>query len=214
MTGVNRERAFEDGIEDHLLTHGYHQGSAPDYEPALGLDTAQLFAFIGATQSEQWERLVPLHGDPDTAQKRFAQRLAVQIDKRGTIDVLRHGMSDNGIDFRLAYFRPASGLNPDLETLYDANRLTVTRQLHYAGDIKALDLAIFCNGLPVATAELKNQFTGQNVHHAMAQYRTDRDPRNVLFAKRALVHFAVDAALVMMTTQLATDDQPIRVIPQ
>ncbi len=206
MTGVTRERAFEDGIEDHLLTHGYHQGSALDYDAALGLDPVQLFTFIGATQNEGWERLVALHGDTGTAQQRFIERVASQIDKRGTIDVLRHGVEDLGIAFKLAYFRPASGLNPDLETLYDANRLSITRQVHYAADPNALDLVMFCNGIPVATAELKNQFTGQDVQQAIAQYRTDRDPRNVLLGRRAIVHFAVDASVVMMTTRLAGRD--------
>ncbi len=212
MTGITKERAFEDGIEAHLLTHGWEQGSPPDYDPSLGLDTRQLFTFIGATQIDAWNTLVQLHGsDQDTAQARFSDRLAKQLDKRGAIDVLRHGVDDLGVHIDLAYFRPSHGLNPELRQLYDANRLSVTRQLRYAGDIKALDLALFCNGIPVATAELKNHLTGQNVHHAMAQYRTDRDPSNVLFAKRAIVHFAVDAALVMMTTRL--DGKGTRFLP-
>lgn len=206
MADKTKERAFEDAIEDHLLTHGWEQGSPTDYRPALGLDTVQLFTFIGATQNEAWERLVQLHGDRDTAQERFTERLAQQIDTHGTVDVLRHGVDDLGVHIDLAYFRPASGLNPDLERLYAANRLSLTRQLHYAGDVKALDLVCFCNGLPVATLELKNPLTGQSVHHAMAQYRRDRDPRNVLFAKRAVVHFAVDPALVMMTAELKGSD--------
>ena len=203
MPDIAKERAFEDAIEGHLLTHGWHDGTQSGYKPVLGLDTAELFAFIGATQADAWDRLNQLHGgDANTAQQRFADRLAKQIDKNGTIDVLRHGVDDLGIHIDLAYFRPSSGLNPDLEKLYDANRLSVTRQLRYAGDIKALDLGLFCNGLPVATVELKNPITGQSVHHAIAQYRTDRDPKNVLFASRAVVHFAVDPSLVMMTTQL------------
>jgi type I restriction enzyme, R subunit len=202
VTKVTKERAFEDAIEDHLLGHGYEQGSPSDYDTAVGLDTAQLFAFIGATQNEAWERLVQLHGDRDTAQKRFTERLAKQIDAKGTIDVLRHGVEDLGVRIDLAYFRPASGLNPELEQLYNANRLSVTRQLRYSGDSKALDLVLFCNGLPVATAELKNPLTGQNVEHAKAQYREDRDHRNLLFASRAVVHFAVDPTVVEMTTRL------------
>lgn len=205
MARSTKERAFEDAIEAWLLTHGgYEPGSNSDYDAAIGLDTAQLFTFIGATQNDEWERLLKLHGgDPDIAQKRFCDRLAKQIDDHGTIDVLRHGVQDLGVEIRLAYFRPASGLNPELQLRYDANRLSVTRQLHYAADVKALDLVLFCNGLPVATAELKNPMTGQTVQHAMAQYRRDRDPRNVLFARRAVVHFAIDPTLVMMTTRLA-----------
>ena len=181
-----------------------HAGCPDQYDPALALDTAELFTFIGATQAEAWEDLVQRNGgDPDVAQRRFAERLAKQIDERGTIDVLRHGVDDLGVHIRLAYFRPASGLNPDLRAKYDANRLTVVRQLHYAPDhANALDLVLFVNGLPVATAELKNPLTHQTVEHAMAQYRTDRDPRDALLGRRAIVHFAVDPDLVTMTTRL------------
>jgi type I restriction enzyme R subunit len=171
----------------------------------LGLDTAELFAFIGATQADDWSRLVKNHGgDPNTAQRKFAQRLASQIDERGTVDVLRHGVSDQGVTIRLAYFKPAHGLTPELVARYEANRLTVTRQLPYDPvSNKTLDLCLFVNGLPVATAELKNPLTGQTTEHAIAQYRQDRDPRNITLGRRAVVHFAVDPERVAMTTKLA-----------
>ena len=87
---------------------------------------------------------------------------------------------------------------------YAANRVTVTRQLPYdPNSHKTLDLALFVNGIPVATAELKNPLTGQTVEHAITQYRTDRDPANVTLSRRALVHFAVDPDRVAMTTKLA-----------
>ncbi|MEX0754139.1 MAG: DEAD/DEAH box helicase family protein [Actinomycetota bacterium] len=201
-----QEIAFEDAIEGALLTGGgYTRGTPTNYDPGVALDTAELFAFIGATQVDVWEDLVKRNGgDPDVAQRRFVERLAAQVDERGTIEVLRHGVEDLGVHIRLAYFRPASGLNAELEAKYAANRLTVIRQLHYAPEhANALDLALFVNGLPVATAELKNPLTHQTVHHAMAQYRTDRDPKDTLLGRRAIVHFAVDPDLVMMTTRLA-----------
>jgi type I restriction enzyme R subunit len=202
---ITREVAFEDAVVDSLASSGgYTRGIPTNYDPALALDTAELMVFIGATQAEAWEDLVRRYGgDADLAQKRFYERLRRQIDERGTIDVLRHGVEDLGVHIRLAYFRPASGLNPDLEAKYAANRLTVIRQLHYAPEhANALDLVLFVNGLPVATAELKNPLTHQSVEHAMAQYRTDRDPKDALLGKRAIVHFAVDPGLVMMTTKL------------
>jgi type I restriction enzyme R subunit len=201
---VTKEVAFEDAIVQSLVTSGYTRGLPTNYDPAVSLDTAELFTFIGATQADEWEDLVQRNGgDPDVAQRRFVERLAKQIDERGSIDVLRHGVEDLGVHLRLAYFRPASGLNPDLQRKYDANRLTVIRQLHYAPEHpNALDLVLFVNGLPVATAELKNPLTHQSVEHAMAQYRTDRDPRDALLGRRAVVHFAVDPDLVMMTTKL------------
>ena len=107
--------------------------------------------------------------------------------------------------FRLAYFRPAHTLADDALVQYEENRLSVTRQLHYSTrePDRSLDLVLFVNGIPVATAELKNPLTGQTVEHAKEQYRRDRDPRELLFARRALVHFAVDPELVFITTRLA-----------
>jgi len=206
------ERLFEDAISDHLVEAGGYLvckwGTRPewsgDFDRALGLDTKELVAFIDATQAEAWASLVKAHGgNPETARSKFLTRLAAQIDDRGTVDVLRHGVSDQNIVIRLAYFKPAHGLTPELVERYQANRLTVTRQLPYeGGSNKTLDLCLFVNGIPVATAELKNPITNQNIEHAVVQYRRDRDPKNVTLGRRALVHFAVDPGLVAMTTKL------------
>jgi len=200
------EKLFEDAIEAYLLDHGgYLKSVASHFDPTLGLDTSELFAFIGATQAKDWRRLLDLYGnDPDAAQKGFAKRLGKELDSRGTVDVLRHGLVDLGITFRLAYFKPAHGLTPELEDLYEANRVTVTRQFPYeAESTKTIDLALLVNGIPTATAELKNPLTNQNIEHAIKQYRSDRDPTNITLARRALVHFAVDPDRVAMTTKLA-----------
>jgi type I restriction enzyme, R subunit len=116
----------------------------------------------------------------------------------------RHGVVDLGVRVRLAFFKPAHGLTPELVARYEANRLTLTRQLPYEfGTNKTVDLAFFVNGVPVATAELKNALTGQGVEDAKEQYRTKRDPKNVTLGRRAVVHFAVDTEQVAMTTWLA-----------
>jgi type I restriction enzyme R subunit len=203
---VHREIAFEDAIERAMLASGWLPGQAANYRRELGLDTAELFTFIGATQVDQWERLVEFEGgDLDAAQRKFAERLGREIDRRGALDVLRHGVKDRGVLIRLAYFRPAHTLADDALVQFAQNRLTVTRQLWYFTKTpdKSLDLVLFINGVPVATAELKNPLTQQTVEHAKEQYRRDRDPRELLFARRALVHFAVDPELVFITTRLA-----------
>ena len=177
---------------------------AGDFNPKLGLDTAELLAFIAETQPTAWKRLLEVHDGPDGVLQQFGDRLAKQLDERGAVDVLRHGVNDHGIEVRLAYFKPAHGLTPELTERYLANRLTVTRQLPYeAGAAKTLDLCLFVNGIPVATAELKNPLTHQTVEDAKRQYRTERDPANVTLGRRALVHFAVDPEFVEMTTCLA-----------
>jgi type I restriction enzyme R subunit len=203
---VHGERAFEAGIEAALLDTGWSAGYPDHYDRELGLDTSELFAFIGATQQPAWDKVCAYHGGVTEAQKHFAQHLARQIDERGTLDVLRWGVKDKGVLIRLAYFKPAHSITDDALVLYRANRLTVTRQLAYStSNHNTLDLVLFVNGIPLATAELKNQATGQTVEHAKQQYRKDRDPKELLFAKRALVHFAVDQDLVFVTTKLAGD---------
>ena len=205
MTAVHVEERFEDAIEASMLAAGWHRGSSHDYRPDVGLDVAQLFAFIHATQPTAWAKVLGYHGgDEATARAKFAQRLADEIDQRGPLDVLRHGLKDHGVKLTLAYFAPASTLSTELVDLHAANRLSVTRQLRYSattGD--ELDLVLFVNGIPTATAELKNPLTGQDVEHAKRQYREDRSAKELLFARRALVHFAVDPDLVFLTTRLA-----------
>ena len=206
------EKHLEDEISSNLVAVGGYRVCKvgtnsewrPDFDANVGLDTTELFRFIEETQPEKWEKLVKAHGgDEEVAYRKLAQRLAQQIDERGTVDVLRHGIRDQNVEFRLSYRKPAFGVAPELVAHYDANRLTVTRQLPFDPESnKTLDLCLFLNGLPVATAELKNHLTGQNIEHAVEQYRNDRDPKNVTLGRRALVHFAVDPDLVSMTTRL------------
>ena len=210
------EAGFEKHISDWLVAHGGYREvkvgnphePTPHFDAEVGIDTAELFAFIGETQAEEFEKLVLAHGDLNNAQRQFVARLAKELDAHGTVHVLRRGVQDHGAHIQLAYFRPANSLTPISVERYVANRLTVTRQLPYAsGSTKSLDLCLFVNGLPVATAELKNSMTGQTVEQAKTQYRVDRnDPANPLLNRRAVVHFAVDTEQVAMTTRLQGAD--------
>ncbi len=204
MSFARRERSFEVAIEGALLS-GWSRCVSSNYDRQMGLDTAELFAFVGATQPDEWAKLLTYHGnDPDVAQRQFGQYLAKQIDERGPLDVLRRGVRDKGVLIRLAYFKPAHAITDDALKLYRANRLTVTRQLAYStSNNNTLDLVLFVNGIPLATAELKNPLTGQTVEDAKEQYRKTRDPKELIFARRTLVHFAVDPDLVFVTTKLA-----------
>jgi type I restriction enzyme R subunit len=205
MTEVHVEERFEAAIEASMLAAGWHKGAPHDYRPDLGLDTAQLFAFLHTTQPKAWAKVLGYYGGDEAAGRaKFAQHLAEAIDQRGPLDVLRHGLKDHGVLVALAFFAPASSLSDELVALHAANRLSVTRQLRYsATTTDELDLALFVNGIPTATAELKNPLTGQDVERAKAQYRQDRNPKELLFARRTLVHFAVDPDLVFLTTRLA-----------
>ena len=202
------EKGFEQAIEHHLLGHGYERGEAAGFHAGLALDPSTLVRFLKDSQPQAWARLASLYG-PET-EERVVQTIAQNLDQRGMLDCLRHGVTDRGVKLRLAFFRPATGMNPETLSLYEKNILTVARQIHFSEKKPGLsvDVLLSLNGLPVATAELKNPFTGQTVEHAKKQYRTDRDPSEPLFQfkKRALVHFAADPDEAWMTTRLAGKD--------
>ena len=182
---------------------GYSKRVSEDYDKTLCLIQRDVLDFVLATQPREWKRLSQHHGV--MVEEQFLKRLASEIGRRGALDVLRTGIRDMGCKFQLAYFRPASGLNEEIKRLHAANLFSVVRQLHYSEKSnKSLDLALFLNGVPIFTAELKNPLTGQTVADAIRQYRTDRDPREPLLASgRCLAHFAVDPDLIYVTTRLA-----------
>ena len=159
--------------------------------------------FVLATQPKEWQRLSQHYGTQ--VKERFLKRVSSEIERRGALNVLRTGVKDMGCTFRLAYFRPASGLNEETRRLYMANFFAVIRQVRYSTkNENSLDLVLFLNGIPLFTAELKNPLSGQTVEDAIRQYKTDRDPREPLLAYgRCLAHFAVDPNLVYVTTHLA-----------
>jgi type I restriction enzyme R subunit len=205
--GVHTERAFEDRVEYELLRRGWDVATGL-YSAEMCIDTGDLWLFISKTQMRRWNKLLELHGgDQDTTMRQFALRVASEIDSRGVLDVLRQGVKDRGVQIDLAYFRPGHTLAEGALDEYNANILGIRRQLHFSFRDPSLsvDMAFFVNGLPVASAELKNPNTGQNADHAVAQYR-GRDPNDMFFAKRTLVHFAVDPDRAFITTRLRGQD--------
>ena len=202
---IHTEDTFEAAIEASLLENGgYIKGHSQDFEAKLGLFPSYIIHFLQTSQPTLWDKIVNIH--KDNVEQKVMQRLLKELDNRGTLDVLRNGFTDYGVKFKMAYFRPESTLNPEAEILYATNHLSVTRQLYYERNGKnSLDMVLSLNGLPVATIELKNQFSGQNVSNAKKQYVYDREPTEPIFQfkKRTLVHFAVDTDECYMTTKLA-----------
>jgi type I restriction enzyme R subunit len=207
------EKAFETVIEAALLEQGYLKRRSRDYEAGQGLIPQDLFDFVEASQPKMWAKLVKIHGGQAAeARARFRQKLARDLNKRGTLALLRDrtGFRIDGCKFNLIYFKPTSGLNPETQRLYEANRFGVLRQLYYkprSADKPesgpSIDLGLFVNGLPIFTAELKNQITGQSIEDSKRQYEETRDPAEPLLSfGRCLAHFAVDNNEVAMTTYL------------
>lgn len=157
---IHNEIEFENDICAHLAAHGwlYAEGDAQGYDCTRALFPADVLTWVQATQPHAWETLSKNHGASATGT--LLDRLRKQLDDRGTLDVLRHGVELLGLrqPLSLAQFKPALAMNPDLQAKYAANRLRVVRQAKTThNDI--IDLVLFLNGIPVATTELKTNFT-------------------------------------------------------
>lgn len=210
----HQEHHFESAICQHLAAHGwfYQEGDAALFDRAHGLFMPDLLTWVETTQPDSYQRLSKTHGAALTSI--LADRIRKSLNERGTLDVLRRGVEMLGLKepLMLAQFKPALAINPETQARYAANRLRVVRQVcHSPNNPKAeLDLVLFLNGIAVATAELKSNFT-QRVQDAVDQYRFDRHPQPkggvteplLSFPGGALVHFAVSQSEVMMTTKLA-----------
>jgi len=208
---LHTEINFENEICDSLAEQGWlYSANDAGYDRKLGLFPEDVRAWVETTQPQAWETLVKNHGP--AAGDILSLRLREALNQRGTLDVLRHGFDMLGLrkELKLAQFKPALAINADILTRYAANRLRVVRQVHYSlHHQNSIDLVLFLNGIPVATTELKTDFT-QRIEDAVNQYRHDRDPSPkglspeplLAFPGGAVVHFAVSNREVMMTTKL------------
>jgi len=206
---LHREIALEDSICSHLAQHGwlYDPDAARNHDRARALFPDDLIAWIKDTQPQTWDALTTIHGPASAAV--VLDRLRATLDRQGTLPTLRNGLEIVGLrqPITLCQFRPAFGTNAELQQRYAANRLRVARQVRYAtANENSLDLVLYLNGMPVATAELKSDYT-QSVADAVDQYRHDRVPRSAAepmlgFPGGPLVHFAVSNSEVRMCTRL------------
>ncbi|MDA3961066.1 MAG: type I restriction endonuclease [Planctomycetota bacterium] len=209
MSRTTTEAAFEATIVSHLISQGgWEAAESGGFDPEVALVPQSAITFLRNAQGPLWSTLEKHHGAslPDKVLTALQKELAL----KGSLHVLRHGFSFFGKTLRMAIFKPAHALNPEVIAAYQSNILQVIRQAKcHPGKGDSVDLLLVVNGIPVATAELKNEMTGQNVQHAVKQYRTDRDPTAPLFAftkddhpARSIVHFAVDTSQVRMTSRL------------
>lgn len=213
---LHREINLETEICEHLAANKwlYADNDAAKYDRALAIFPEDLLMWVQDTQPKAWETLTKNHGSK--AGEVLLNRLRDQIDQRGTLDVLRQGIELLGLrdKLSLAQFKPALAINPEIVTRYLSNRLRVVRQVRFSlQNEQSIDLVLFLNGVPVATAELKSDYT-QGIENAVDQYRFDRNPKPkgkpseplLSFPNGALVHFAVSNSEVRMTTKLEGEE--------
>ncbi len=200
-----KEKRFEQDIEEYLTSAGgYSKGIPSTFNREKGLDETAFVNFIKDSQPQKWDRYVKIYGD--SSEKQIVDRFMKEVKQTNLLNVLRHGFTDRGINFKAVFWNPNTSLNDTTIEQYKANILHCTRQLHYSlKNENSIDIVLFVNGIPVVSMELKDQFTGQDTANAINQYKFDRAGKDAIFTfkERVLVHFAVDLTNVYMTTRLA-----------
>ncbi|EAJ7401842.1 type I restriction endonuclease subunit R [Campylobacter upsaliensis] len=193
-----KEKDLERFIESALLENGYIKRESKDYDKSLCMDKELFERFLQSTQAKALQELEKRN----IKEQALLKRVVSQIQDKGILKALQSHIEIMGVKLFLAYPKPNSSANPQAIENYKKNIFSITRQLYYSEkNNNSLDMAIFLNGLPLITMELKNPFTGQNVYNAIEQYKKDRDPRESIF-KQSVVHFALDSDLIYMSTKL------------
>jgi type I restriction enzyme R subunit len=201
---VINEISFETIIENYFLEDNYHSIDKSLFNKEKAIFQKVVLDFIRNTQPKEWDKLEILLGT--NTEEQVITDLCKWMDNYGSLTTIRHGFKCYGRTLHVAFFKASHTMNPELNLNYSKNVLGITRQLQYSTrNTNSLDVTLTINGIPIATLELKNPLTGQNINHAQQQYKNDRDPREILFEfkRRTLVHFAVDTEQVFMTTRLA-----------
>ena len=198
----HKERQFQIEIVQHLTSHNYVEGDASGYDRELALYSDDLISYIKTTQPQAYEKMQKREGVK--TDKVLCNHVAKEMDKYGSLHCLRKEIKYIGSKFKLCQFKPEL-YNPETQTKYDANILRVVQEVTTKSGNERIDLVLFLNGIPIATLELKTDFT-QNVQDAIQQYKYDRPAKGdplLEFKRRAIVHFAVSTDEVYMTTKLA-----------
>jgi type I restriction enzyme R subunit len=181
---------------------GYFIGRPKDFNAKYALDTERFWHFL---ESSQGEELAKLQKQPDW-QLKILERFDRLIKKYGIIRLLKKGLEVDDAHFTLFYVAPLASSSPTIKENFDKNEFSVTRQLRYSlsNPQEEIDMVFFINGIPFATMELKNHWTGQNAKvNGVNQYKYKRDiSQPLLQFARCIVHFAVDTDEAYMTTKL------------
>lgn len=209
LTGTNQEElkeAIKSGVGERVELYqggnGYYAGSASDFNARYALDETRFWNFLENTQQQELEKL-QRHSD---WKLKILERYDRMVKRYGVLHVLKKGLSIDDAHFTFLYVLPMASSSQSVKDNFEKNEFSVTRQVRYStlNPREEIDIVLFINGIPFATMELKNHWTGQNAKlHGQNQYKFDRDIQQPLLNfGRCIVHFAVDTDEVYMTTKL------------
>ncbi|BBO91031.1 type I restriction endonuclease subunit R [Desulfosarcina ovata] len=201
----------EDGVGNPVMPfgphHGYELGYPRDFNARYAIDETRFWDFLIKTQDKELEKLRRLDRGGDEWRRKILERYHRMAGKYGLLHLLKKGLRLDDAHLTLMYPLPLASSSDAVKQNFAANIFSSTRQVRYslANPQEAIDLVLFINGLPFATLELKNPWTGQTArYHGQRQYRETRDiTQPLLQFGRCLVHMTVDTDEVYMTTKLA-----------
>lgn len=173
MYTKHKERQFQIEIVQQLTSNNWIEGDTNGYDRELALYPQDLIDYIKSTQPQAYEKMSKREGAKTDAV--LCKHVAKEMDKHGSLHYLRNDLKYIGSRFKLCQFKPELH-NPDTQAKYDANILRVVQEVTTKSGGERIDLVLFLNGIPIATLELKTDFT-QNVHDAIHQYKNDRPPK-------------------------------------
>lgn len=198
-SGLN---TVEEPQEIYRGGNGFYMGRATDFNAHYALDETRFWHFLESTQKEELDKLKRA----SDWKLKVVERFDRMIKKYGLLRLLRKGLEVEDAKFTLFFEAPMASSSQAVKDNFEKNAFSVTRQVRYntENQREEIDMVVFINGLPIATLELKNAWTGQTAKvQGIKQYKSDRDIKQpLLHFGRCLVHFAVDTDEVFMCTKL------------
>ena len=212
------EAELENNIIEYLVTNQGYKYIKPDemkitFNRKYAFDEKRLLDFIKTSQPNEFDIL---RLETDSGKEKFYKQLDTSIRQNGIVSVLKNGIKCYPSSGTIIFYHALDSKRPSSYDEFNMNIFSVTNQLTYSEKNKGLelDLAIFINGLPVLTMELKSRAssTGWSYKDAEEQYKNDRDSKEALFNfKRCIAHFAVDENFITFTTKI--DGKNTRFMP-
>lgn len=204
MNQILSEKEYQSYIIDKLKTNnGYIVRGANRYNRLKAVDQDLLIQFLDDTQPKAMDKLRRMLKGETEETIIGCLRAYITQKNSSLLSALKHGIDVSNTHLDLMYTKPATDFNKDLMEKYNKNIFSVMEEVEIS-DKERIDLVIFLNGIAIMSFELKCEMAGQTYENAIAQYRTDRDPKNPLFLFKSgtLVNFAMDLNEVHMTTKL------------
>ena len=215
---THMEEQLEKEIIKYLVDKNGYEYITPlemksSYNREFAIDEERLLRFIKDSQPQEFEILGL---DTENGRLKFYNKLNNDIRRDGIVSILKNGIKCYPSQGTILFYHALDPKRLSSYEEFDKNIFSVTNQLTYSNQNRALelDLAIFINGLPIFTMELKSRgsSTGWSYKDAEEQYKNDRDSRDPLFSfKKCLAHFAVDENFITFTTKL--DGKSTRFMP-